>query len=560
MAYGGVLSATDAMSTASVLRGFGGVDANLMALVLGEGALNDATSIVWYQIFAGFYRDGIDKDSPADASSLFFTELFASLFLGVFMSISATYFFRVVHMGWLPQLRHAQFAFLSPQEYYAQRVFELKDEGETLLRREASMDKEERKPFASAYSAVKRLGSFSFRKESEGGGVKEGGKEGDGETEDHVESVYNEGGGKEGKEGSDEDTHHHNKHHHHSVKTPYERVQDEIALCKSLGRTMLPLQERRQLEIKPSSSVYSQTAFILLIAYVTYLLADSLHLSGVVAILFVGIGLNHFLRPLLNREGKEFSEGLVRVLAVTADTSVFFQVGLDIALTMGTTRGIDTKGDGEMVGWVLLAMLVSRTVTVFPIAFVVNYFRGEGRKIPWEYVVVLWYSSMRGANSYAFSLVFPSENQGALVDLTASVILVSVLVYATSMKYLLNCLGLRQKPHGHGHSTASSDGGEEVGNPLGKQRSGRFLPTEADDSDEEEGKEVEADEKARLLKVAQEEGTGGGANYSVAIVQGVKVYLPKVSSKQKSIVKRALTFVNRFDSQLRWVVSGVVRT
>ena len=78
-AYGSVLSATDALAMTSVLRSIGGVDGDLIALVLGEGALNDATSIVMYRTFAGFFREGIDDESAGAAVSLFFSELLGSL-------------------------------------------------------------------------------------------------------------------------------------------------------------------------------------------------------------------------------------------------------------------------------------------------------------------------------------------------------------------------------------------------------------------------------------------------------------------------------------------------
>ena len=253
--------------------------------------------------------------------------------------------------------------------------------------------------------------------------------------------------------------------------------------------------------------------------------------------------MNHFLRPLLSREGKEFSEGVVRVLAMTADTSVFFQVGLDISVNMGTKRGIDTKGEGEMVGWTLLAIVVARTLTVFPIAFFVNYFRGPARQLPWAYVVVLWFSSMRGANSYAFSLVFPNlgNNRDVLVDLTASVVLVSVLFFSTALRPVLMCLRIRHGEQEHGSGGAGSG------------HSGRFLPTEADDSDEEET----AAGAAQLAAPASPPPAGEvpSANYRVVVVAGARVYLPREKPKSR----RVLTLLNNIDSQLRWLVSGVVR-
>jgi NhaP-type Na+/H+ or K+/H+ antiporter len=215
--------------------------------------------------------------------------------------------------------------------------------------------------------------------------------------------------------------------------------------------------------------------------------------------------------------------------AATADTSVFFQVGLDIALTMGTDRGIDTGAQGEMVGWVVLAMVVARTLTIFPLAFFINYFRRE--PVPWQHVVVLWHSSMRGANSYAFALVFPTSNQPFLVDLTASVILISVAFYAPTTKLLLRVLGLADDAHAHG------DGHQA-------EATGRFLPTEADDSDSAD----DADQ-------ATHGEAPGPKNYDVVIVSGARVYIPKVLSRSERVV----TWINRLDTQLRWLVSGIVR-
>ena len=234
MAYGGVLSATDAVASAAVLRGYGGVDANLMALVLGEGALNDATSIVWYQVFAGFFKEGITEDSSSDATSLFFTELFGSLFLGLFIAIMGTYFFRVVHMGWLPEARHLTFVFRTPKEYFAARVLELKEEKQRLLLQYTEGGDKlqtERKPFAAAYSAVKSLRESNL---------------GDGKDSDPPQNSETAGD---------------SSPHHSST----DALDGEIARLTQLGKPYLALKDRRGFELKPSSSVFSQTAYIILL-------------------------------------------------------------------------------------------------------------------------------------------------------------------------------------------------------------------------------------------------------------------------------------------------------
>ena len=599
MAFGSVLSATDALATAAVLRSYGGVDPALIALIMGEGALSDATSIVLYQTFAGFYVEGVQEDSTEEIVALFCTELFASLLLGVAVSVAATLAFRAVHMGWWPHARHLPFAFRVPRDFFNARLLELQDEqARALLGGSGSGSggsSSDSKGTLSAAAAEERV-PFALAGSSSGSSAAPATPSRD--KRPAVSAVAAAlaapvpapppapapapaaaGHG-----------------HHHAGGRDFD---EEIRRVKQFLRRALPLTERRLLEPKPESSVFAQTTFIILMVrcvcscaargrgppppllppthprtrtlclaahwqgYVSYLTAESLHLSGVVAVLFCGIGMNHFLRPLLTREGKEFSEGLVRVLSVTADTSVFFQVGLDIALTIGTSQGLDGRGEGEMVGWTFLALVVSRTVTIFPIAFFLNYVRGVRRRIPWEYVVVLWFSAMRGASSYAFALVFPTANRGVLVDLTASVVLASVLLYSTVLRSLLGCLGLLRAAGGEGGG-AGGEGGAEA--------QGRFLPTEADDSDEEEVKGGAAAGAAGAAGAAAASGGGGagdaegaatpggsqadaGPNYRVVIVQGVRVYLPK----RPTAAKAAITFLNRVDVQLRWAISGVVR-
>jgi NhaP-type Na+/H+ or K+/H+ antiporter len=547
-AYGSVLSATDALSMASVLRSIGGVDGDLVALVLGEGALNDATSIVLYQTFAGFFREGVHAESAGEAVSLFFSELVGSMALGLGMAVFSTLVFRAVHMGWLPRLRNVRFIFSLPSVYLEARARELtRNLAAYAMGGEGGV--EERLPFARAYSAVRaELGDAPTPRAPSAGAAS---------------ATPEKGGGEGAEKGTDL-----HAHEEQQQLTGYGALTAELALVRKLLAPTLTLTARRKLEPKPASSVFSQTLFIILMVggmrarappplpppplptthaltgthththartqgYVSYLTAEALHLSGVATILFCGIGMNHFLRPLLSREGKEFSEGVVHVLALVADTSVFFMVGLDIALNLGTVRGIDTKGEGEMVGWALLALVVARTLTVFPLAFFINYFRGAARQLPWSYVVVLWFSSMRGANAYAFSLVFPGPNQPVLVDLTACVVLVSILFFTAALRPVVICLGISHGAH------------EE-------QHVGRFLPTEADDSDaEEEGAPEPAGDAPQTPAKA-----AGEKNYRVVLVQGARVYLPKVPP---SLARRTITVLNRLDTQLRWNVSGVVR-
>ena len=178
LAYGSILSATDALATISVLRGIGGVDRNLMALVMGEGSLNDAVSIVLYQTFASFeedHSDGSVSIPVGDLVSSFTAELLGSLFFGITLGILATLLFRAVHVGWSPDFADIASLLTNPFDYYAGKVAraraaaivaakKARADALTTLRNggepldydddEDAASTNERKPFARAYSSV----------------------------------------------------------------------------------------------------------------------------------------------------------------------------------------------------------------------------------------------------------------------------------------------------------------------------------------------------------------------------------------------------------------------
>lgn len=253
-AYGSVLSATDALAMASVLRSIGGVDGDLIALVLGEGALNDATSIVLYQTFAGFFREGVDDESVGAAVQLFFTELLGSLALGFGVAVLSTLAFRMVHLGWLPRLRDARYLLSSPTVFLEARARELTNGLAAHAMGGAEGAGEERLPFARAYSAVKaELGDAPTPRASFAGGA---------HPAPPPATPPAKGGGGAAKSANADA---HGAHHEEGGElTGHAALAAELAMVRKMQSGTLTLAARRKLEPKPTSSVFSQTLYIVL--------------------------------------------------------------------------------------------------------------------------------------------------------------------------------------------------------------------------------------------------------------------------------------------------------
>jgi NhaP-type Na+/H+ or K+/H+ antiporter len=98
MAFGSILSATDAASSATIYSGLG-VDPRLTTLVGGEGSLNDAVSIVLYQTFSGFLTDAGAVENGETITGRFLRMLLGSVGVGLGVGVGATLLFRTVHIG-----------------------------------------------------------------------------------------------------------------------------------------------------------------------------------------------------------------------------------------------------------------------------------------------------------------------------------------------------------------------------------------------------------------------------------------------------------------------------
>jgi len=487
MAYASLLSATDAVAVANVYRALD-ADPLLTVMIYGEGSVNDAASIVMYQTFSSFIEDGISDEGIATAGEHFAAELFGSVALGLGVAILATFLFRCVHMGWIPQWI-SKICPCCPRSRTA-----LPDNG----------DDENLVNIGTAYDNTPLLTPKKTQPNAT--------KETTGTTKNETEEI---------------------NRLPKVIKTPSRTI--ETAMLKntpgvSTGVVRALLRDR---EIKPDSSVFAQTSFILTIGYLSYMAAESCHFSGVVSVLVSGIGLSHFVRPLMTTEGKDFSEGTVRVLAEIADMACFFQVGLDMALNFGTTRGIDTNQDISLVGFVILGILLGRAISVFGLSALLNYYRRT--PIPLAHQIMLWHAGLRGAGAYAFALVFPTHNRDVFVDITAAIVLITVLACGATTTRMLTLTGVPWGHHdsNHHHHPVTS-GSSDIHHAEGYQSTDGQLTDNTSSSP--------------------------NGNYRVVIIQGARVFIPNGPIETESTRRdRAVGWINRWDTKIRYWISGVVR-
>ncbi len=180
-----------------------------------------------------------------------------------------------------------------------------------------------------------------------------------------------------------------------------------------------------------------ETTLTTVLAFGSYLIADRLHLSGVLAVVAAGL-VNGNIGP----RGMSPTTRIVlfnfwEYLAFIANSLVFLLIGLDVNIPQIVANVLPI---GVAVG----AVIASRLVVVYGLNWLVNRRRPV---VPMSYQHVLFWGGLRGAISLALALSLPASlaDRELLRVMAFGVVLFTLLGQGTTMQFLLRRLGLTQQ-------------------------------------------------------------------------------------------------------------------
>ncbi|XP_034250600.1 sodium/hydrogen exchanger 8 [Thrips palmi] len=172
---------------------------------------------------------------------------------------------------------------------------------------------------------------------------------------------------------------------------------------------------------------------MLVFTYAPYALAEGIHLSGIMAILFCGIVMSHYTHFNLSTVTQITMQQTMRTLAFIAETCVFAYLGLAIF-------SFRHRIEPALVVWSLILCLLGRAANIFPLAILVNRFREH--QITPRMMFIMWFSGLRGAISYALSLhlEFSDETRHVIITTTLIIVLFTTLALGGSTMPLMKFL------------------------------------------------------------------------------------------------------------------------
>ncbi len=185
-----------------------------------------------------------------------------------------------------------------------------------------------------------------------------------------------------------------------------------------------------------AGGIEAQAAAVVAMAYVCYITAhDVLQLSGVLALVTYAVVAN-YNKSQISKRTRDFIDSLWSFLSLVANTLIFLLVGIIIA-----TKAQPSWSDLPKIGLAYLAVNLARGAMVgvlYPLL----------RGATWREALVITWSGLRGAVALALALIvtttttIPTAVQREILVITAGVITLTLLINATTIKWIIKVVGL----------------------------------------------------------------------------------------------------------------------
>ncbi|NVK36761.1 MAG: cation:proton antiporter [Gammaproteobacteria bacterium] len=180
-------------------------------------------------------------------------------------------------------------------------------------------------------------------------------------------------------------------------------------------------------------------------AYAAFFIAESMHVSGVVAVVTFALLLASFGRTRISPEVGGFLHHFWEMMAHIANTLIFLLVGIVVAIRVP----LNDLDAWQALGILYLGILVIRGLSILVF---MPLLKRSGVGINAQKATVLWWGGLRGAVSLALALtvaandLIPADLSHTILFLCAGIVVLTILVNGSTMGLMLKWLHLDSLP------------------------------------------------------------------------------------------------------------------
>ena len=179
-----------------------------------------------------------------------------------------------------------------------------------------------------------------------------------------------------------------------------------------------------------SHSRVMEPLVIVLLAYMSFITAEMLYWSGIIAL--IGCGIVQKRYAFLNASGKTYTTVKYSIMTLSSinECLVFLYLG---HVTVSTTH----EFHASFIVWSCVLCFLTRFLSTFGLSFLLNKIRTKEIKFKDQFV--LSYGGLRGAVSFSLAYVISDENQLKQLFLTTTLIIIfmTVFVQGGSIKFFI---------------------------------------------------------------------------------------------------------------------------
>ncbi|TVU50262.1 hypothetical protein EJB05_01628 [Eragrostis curvula] len=195
-----------------------------------------------------------------------------------------------------------------------------------------------------------------------------------------------------------------------------------------------------------------EVAIMMLMAYLSYMLAELFDLSGILTVFFCGIVMSHYTWHNVTESSRVTTKHTFATLSFIAETFLFLYVGMDALDIEKWKIVLETYSPIKSIALsatILALVLVSRATFVFPLSLLSNWTKKTpAGKISMKQQVIIWWAGlMRGAvsialayNKFARSGHTQLPSNAIMITSTISAVLFSTIVFGILTKPLIRLL------------------------------------------------------------------------------------------------------------------------
>ena len=222
-----------------------------------------------------------------------------------------------------------------------------------------------------------------------------------------------------------------------------------VAAGLAVGKVVSMLQ-------RPVSGAAEQTLVSVATPYVAYLLAESIHASGVLATICCGLYVGRRGSDAFSSQARLDSQAVWNTIEFALNGFVFILIGLQLPTVLNLMRPLDWPRLLEGTAFISGLLLALRMAWIYPVAYLARFVRQHLLRQPFATKVdnrrafVVGWAGMRGVLTLAAALSLPDftdaglpfPHRDAIIFLAFAAILVSLNLQGLSLPWLIRKLGV----------------------------------------------------------------------------------------------------------------------